>query len=277
MKIKHISSQKNESIKWLNKLQTKSRFRRSENLYVVEGFKQVLELDIQRIHTLAVESESVMESYVDRFVERHGDTGSDVRDMDVLVLGEKLFRSVSTDMNPQGILAVVSMNTSDLLSETIDGEGCYLALDGIQDPGNLGTMIRVSDAVGSKGIILNKSCVDPYNPKVVKSTMGSLEHIQLYLVDDLVEGLEFLHDAGIESYGAYLDHSRFHFDYTYPKGVCFVIGNEGNGISDAVIAIVKHRVKIPMPGQSESLNASIAASVLLYENLRQQLKGTALD
>lgn len=116
---------------------------------------------------------------------------------------------------------------------------------------------------------MNTTTVDSYNPKVVKSTAGSLEHIELYIVDNLVEALEFISSKGIVTYGAHLDDSKYHYDYEYKKGVCFVIGNEGNGISKEVINVVDYKVKIPMPGQSESLNAAIAAAILLYEARRQ--------
>lgn len=259
MSIKQINSNKNPLIKWVKKLQTKSRFRKEEGLYVVEGYKQFMELESQDIHTIIFSKEEDVASY-----------GLDAT-CDKVLVEPALFKELSTDPSPQGILAVVKVTGNDLFSDHIESEGLYLALDGIQDPGNLGTMIRVSDAVGATGVLLSKDTVDLYNPKVVKSTMGSMNHIKVYPVDDLVQALGHLKKHGISTFGAYLDDSTYHFDQSYVGGTCFVIGNEGNGISDKVIRACDKRVKIPMPGQSESLNASIAASVLLYEALRQRM------
>lgn len=257
MNLKKIDSKNNETIKWLKKLQTKSKLRRTEGLYIVEGYKQIRELKQNRIHTLVVSDKKDVQEF------------KTLETVDIIMVEKNIFKEISTDPTPQGVLAVVKMEQHDFYSAKLSPEGIYLAIDSIQDPGNMGTMVRLCDAVGAKGIIVNKTTVDLYNPKVVKSTMGSLEHINVYVVDDLVEGLDHLRKLGIKSYGAYLDDSKYHFDYEYSGGVCFVIGNEGKGLSDAVIEAVDFRIKIPMPGQAESLNASVAASVLVYEALRQ--------
>lgn len=256
MNLKKIDSKNNDTIKWLKKLQTKSKARREEKLYIVEGYKQIRELDEERIHTLVVSDKKDVQEFKNLAI-------------DIIMVEKKLFSEISTDTTPQGILAVVKMKQYDFYNENLEKDGIYLAIDSMQDPGNMGTIVRLCDAVGARGIIVNKTTVDLFNPKVVKSTMGSLEHIRVYVVDDLVEGLNHLRKLGIKSYGAYLDDSQFHYDYEYSGGVCFVIGNEGNGISEEVIKAVDFRVKIPMPGQAESLNASVAAAVLVYEAQRQ--------
>ena len=257
MNLKKIDSKNNETIKWLKKLQVKSKVRTSEGLYIVEGYKQIRELKEDRIHTLVVSDKKDVQEF--KILET----------VNIIMVDKKLFNEISTDPTPQGVLAVVKMQQHDFYQTDLSSQGIYLAIDSIQDPGNMGTMVRLCDAVGAKGIITNKTTVDLYNPKVVKSTMGSLEHINVYVVDDLVEALGHLKKLGIKSYGSYLDDSKFHFDYEYSGGVCFVIGNEGKGISEDIINAVDFKVKIPMPGQAESLNASVAASVLVYEALRQ--------
>ena len=257
---KRIDSPKNPLIKRIRKLQTKSKFRGEEKCYIVEGYKQVDELPLEKIQLIVLSKEEDMERY------------SHLADKAVFI-DEQLFREISTDQSPQGVLALVAMKQVSFYEHQVNPSGLYLALDGIQDPGNLGTMIRVADAVGATGIILGKDCVDLYNPKVVKSTKGALEHVDVFRVDDLAEALALLGEKGIVRYGAYLDDSRYHYDYDYSAGgTCFVIGNEGNGISEEVINVCDYKVKIPMPGSAESLNASIAASVLLYEALRQRMQ-----
>lgn len=256
--VKRIDSNKNHLVKWIKKLQTKSKLRREEGLYIVEGYKQVDELEASQIHTLVYTKESDVETY------------NSYNQCKQVLLPMSIFKEMSTDPSPQGILALVAMTRENFFDHEVSHDGLYLALDGIQDPGNLGTMIRVADAAGATGILLSKDTVDLYNPKVVKSTMGSMKHIKVYELESLVEGLIYLKDRGVRVYGAYLDDSKYHFANDYSGPTCFVIGNEGNGISDQIIEVCHERVKIPMPGKSESLNASIAASVLLYEAVRQR-------
>jgi len=257
MNLKKINSKNNETIKWLKKLQTKSKVRRTEGLYIVEGYKQIRELQEDRIHTLVVSDKKDVQEF--KLLET----------VNIIMVDKNIFNDVSTDITPQGVLAVVKMARHDFYETELSAEGIYLAIDSIQDPGNMGTIVRLCDAAGAKGIIVNKTTVDLYNPKVVKSTMGSLEHMNVYVVDDLVEGLNHLKKLGIKSYGSHLEDSKYHFDYDYTGGICFVIGNEGKGISKEILEAVDYKVKIPMPGQAESLNASVAASVLVYEALRQ--------
>jgi len=258
MSVKEINSKQNKTIKWIKKLQQKSKFRRDEGLYIVEGYKQIRELSKDRIHLIVFSKTEDLKVF------------SHLINESCFKVSREIFKEISREQTPQGIMALVYMNHHELRMADIKSQGIYLALDSIQDPGNLGTMIRVCDAVGADGLILNSLTVDLYNPKVVNSSMGSLEHIKCFLVDDMVETLSMLRDKGVVTYGAYLDDSKFHYDYDYRKGTCFVIGNEGNGISDEVIKAVSHKVKIPMPGHSESLNAAIASSVLLYEVVRQR-------
>ena len=259
MAIKEINSNKNPIIKWVKKLQIKPKYRRDEGCYVVEGYKQVDELSPDDIHTIVFSKAEDVKRF------------EHLKNVVKVLVDEKLFHELSTDMTPQGILAVVKMTVNDLFKTLLTEKGLYLALDGIQDPGNLGTMIRVADAAGVNGLLLSKTCVDLYNPKVIKSTMGSLKHIDIFVLDDLVDGLNYLKASHVRCYGAYLDESTFHFDMDYTGSTCFVVGNEGNGISERVIGCCDSHIKIPMPGQSESLNASIAASVLLYEAVRQRM------
>lgn len=257
MNLKKIESKNNETLKWIKKLQTKSKFRRLEGLYIVEGYKQVRELQEERIHTIIVSEQSDVQEF------KHFEK------VNIILVNKTIFQDISTDTTPQGILAVVHMKNSDFFNTILQKEGLYLALENIQDPGNMGTMIRLCDAVGAKGVIINGSSVDIYNPKVVKSTMGSLEHLPIYIVDDLVEAMKSLKQQNIQIYGAYLDDSTYHYAHSYTQGTCFVVGNEGNGLTDEILQVLDYRVKIPMPGKAESLNASIAASVLLYEAHRQ--------
>jgi len=258
MTIKEITSSSNDIIKLIKKLQTKSKARYEEKLYIVEGFKQIRELEQERIHFIVVAGKEKLQN-IDVAV-----------NTTVILVSDKIFLEISQDPSPQGILAVVKMKKYSFDESKLSSQGIYLLIDSLQDPGNLGTIIRVADAVGIDGIFMNMTTVDVYNPKVIKSTMGSLEHVELFLVDSLPELMKTMKDKGIRLFGAYLDESMEHFKADFKVGCGIVIGNEGQGISDEVIACVDQRIKIPMPGKSESLNASIATSVILYEVLRQR-------
>lgn len=261
MNIKTIESDKNKFVKWVLQLMTKAKERRNSNVYIVEGIRAIKELAPARIHTLVVTDIELVKKCFD----------SEVGNMDVVVMSMSILKKVSQDKTPQGILAIVKRIEPDDADKVLEQVGLYLALDNIQDPGNMGTMIRVCDAVGAKALFINKTSVDPYHPKVTKGSMGSIERVPIYVVDDLTKSIELMIRKNISVYGAYLDGSQNHFEYKYPESTCFVIGNEGNGISDTVIDACTSRVRIPMPGGSESLNAGVAASVLLYEALRQQI------
>lgn len=254
-RILRIDSNKNELIKWVARLQAKSKQRYEEKLFVVEGYRQVAEVDISSVHSIFALREEDLEPFVT--VPRYR-------------VSEEAMKSMSSEVTPQGILAVVKMPNLDFEGSSLREKGLYLMLENLQDPGNLGTILRVCDAVRIDAVIMNRTCVDVFNPKVVKASMGSVWHLQLMMVEDLESIIINMRKKNISVFGAYLSDSKEMYDLSYQEGTCFVIGNEGNGISDELIQLCDERVRIPMPGRSESLNASIAASVLLYEALRQR-------
>ena len=144
-----------------------------------------------------------------------------------------------------------------------------LALDGIQDPGNLGTILRTGEGAGINGIIMSRETVDIYNPKVTRSTMGSIFRVPFVYVDDLFEVIKMMKDRNITTYAAHLNGT----DYTresYTSGTAFLIGNEGNGLTDELTDNAQKKIKIPMCGRVESLNAAMASGLLVYEARRQR-------
>ena len=146
-----------------------------------------------------------------------------------------------------------------------------LLLDGIQDPGNLGTVIRTADACGADAVFLSKGSVDLYNPKVLRATMGSLFHVPVFQNIDLHALSEKMQAKQIPLYAAHLKGDRYPYALPLQDACAFLIGNEARGLSEDAAALCDAWVKIPMPGQAESLNASVAAGVLLYEVVRQRL------
>ena len=182
---------------------------------------------------------------------------------------KKLFNSITDVVNPQGILAVVEKGDSiDKIDYT---EEIILALDAIQDPGNLGTILRTADSANLKQIILSSDCADPYNPKVVRSTMGAIFRMNIITTDNLVKTLQMMKKHKFEVVATSLEAKESVYDVKYHKKV-IIIGNEAKGISKEIQNLADIKVKIPMLGKTESLNASVAASIMIYEYVREKLE-----
>jgi len=190
----------------------------------------------------------------------------------VNVLSDKLFDRASDTENPQGIIAVMKARYYKL-EDILRRDGFLVLLDAVQDPGNLGTIIRTADAAGADGVILSRGCVDLYNPKVLRATMGSVFHIPACSCDSSREAINMLKSKGFSVYGAHLSGTLSYFELDMKKSVALVIGNEANGICEDAASSADMLVKIPMYGRAESLNASVAAGLLMYEVVRQRKAG----
>lgn len=163
------------------------------------------------------------------------------------------------------------MQDWESLFEKRDGtEPFLIVLDHLQDPGNLGTILRTAEGAGATGVILTKDCADLYQPKTIRSTMGAIYRMPAVIVEDLKATLGKMKECGIHTYAAHLDDSRFYDEEDYTKATAFLIGNEGNGLPQEICTEAEHRIKIPMHGQVESLNAAMAAGILMYEVCRQR-------
>ena len=186
------------------------------------------------------------------------------------VVADSVFRAVSDTQTPQGVLAVVRMPHYTLDDVMRADRTHLLLLESVQDPGNLGTMMRTGEGAGITGVIMNRTTVDMFNPKTIRSTMGSIYRVPFVVADDFVATIQKLKQRGVSLYAAHLRGERQYdaFDYTGATG--FMIGNEGNGLSDEIAGLADSYIRIPMEGQVESLNAAISASLLMYECNRQR-------
>ncbi len=215
-----------------------------------------------------VPKDRLREAYLtEAFEERYKD---ELQSYDYEVISDNVCKHISDTKTPQGVTAVVEqrmLGLEELLA--LEENPLFVVLENLQDPGNLGTILRTAEGAGVTGIIMNKETVDPYNPKVIRSTMGTIFRVPFVIVEDLVPALNQLRDAGVASYAAHLKGSSF-YDEDYQKGTAFLIGNEGNGLSDQLSNLAQHKIKIPMKGKVESLNAAIASTVLVYEAQRQR-------
>lgn len=284
---KMITSTGNVQVRSLVQLKKKAKERRKQRLYVVEGVRMFREAPADRIESIYVSASFVSEPK----------NAELLRGKRYEVLADSVFHYVSDTQTPQGILCLMRMeghSLRDVLgvhdekyeagqnedfekseAEQNEGfkkdtDGVWLILENIQDPGNLGTMFRTAEAVGITGIIMDSTTVDIYNPKTIRSTMGSIYRVPFYITDDLPETLQEIKSRGVRIYAAHLKGSCCYDEQDYIGSTAFLIGNEGNGLTEEAVRLADFNIRIPMHGQVESLNAAMAAGILMYEAARQR-------
>ena len=275
-----ISSKDNKRIKYIRSLLEKGNIRKKNHQFVVEGIKLVDEaLEYGKVlevvcaeslynelisgdlsgNRLLAENDKNITSYVKK--------GSSL-----LVVSDTVFKSMSETKTPQGILAVVEMPDYRLLDKgfleqayTKNGKIKLLVLEDTADPGNLGTIMRTAEAAGVTGVIMGKGTVDIFNPKVVRSTMGSIFRLPFAYAEDLKETIQKLKTQGISFYATHLKGEKSYKDIKYSDSSAILVGNEARGLSDEVADLADTYVLIPMQGKVESLNAAVAAALMMYE------------
>ena len=275
-----ISSKDNKRIKYIRSLLEKGGIRKKNHSFVVEGIKLVDEaLEYGNVLDIIV-SESLYEEIVSGDLARNGllsDNGKHIIKQVKLgtlltVVSDTVFKSVSETITPQGILAVVEMPRhglleGDYLKKAYEkfGKIKLLVLEDTADPGNLGTIMRTAEAAGVTGVIMGKGTVDIFNPKVVRSTMGSIFRLPFSYVDDLKSVIIGLKRDGISFYATHLMGKESYRDISYSDKAGILIGNEARGLSDEIANLADTYVIIPMQGKVESLNAAVAAALMMYE------------
>lgn len=254
-----ITSTSNPQVKNLQQLLKKSKARNAQDVFVAEGMKMFQEAPKERIQKVYL-AKSLYE-----------EKGTDFLDgLESEVLSDQVFAAVSDTKTPQGILFVLRQYHYTL-EDILKREAPHLLLlEDMQDPGNLGTIMRTAEGAGVDGIILNRTAVDMYNPKVIRSTMGSVYRMPFLYAEELTEVLPVLKQNGIRTYAAHLGGKNCYDREDYRSGCAFFIGNEGNGLSRELSSKADVRIRIPMQGKLESLNAAVAASILMYEVYRQR-------
>jgi len=183
---------------------------------------------------------------------------------------DKTFIELTDTVTPQGILAVININDVKI-DDILRNNFFIVALDKIQDPGNMGTIIRTADAAGADGIVIGKGCVDIYNPKVVRSAMGSLFHIPIVHTDDLSKTLVELKQRGGKVVTTHLAAKKEYYNVDLKTSTVIVMGSEADGVSQKILAVSNELIKIPMPGQAESLNVAVAHGIIAFEAVRQRV------
>jgi len=275
-----ISSKDNKKIKYIRSLLEKGSIRKKNRSFVVEGIKLVDEaLEYGNVLEIVI-SESLYGEIIsgdltgntllsdnDKYITKHVRLGNSLA-----VVSDAVFKSVSETITPQGILAVAEVPKhglleGDYLKKAFEKTGKIklLILEDTADPGNLGTIMRTAEAAGVTGVIMGKGTVDIFNPKVVRSTMGSIFRLPFIYVDDLKSVIMGLKKDGISFYATHLKGKESYRDISYSNKAGILIGNEARGLSDEIANLADTYVIIPMQGRVESLNAAVAAALMMYE------------
>ena len=253
-----ITSTSNEQIKKLIQLKEKSKVRKTTGTFTVEVKKMFVEIP----------AEDLVSVYVsETFLKENGEL---VKEKKYQIVSDQVFKKISDTVTPQGIVAVVkqkSYSIDYIIEKRNKEKSCIVVLDRLQDPGNMGTIVRTGEAAGISGIIMSKDSADIYNPKVIRSTMGSIFRVPFAIVDDLAAAVDTLKDNGITTYAAHLK-GEFYNSGSLTKDCALLIGNEARGLSEEISAKADKLIKIPMHGKVESLNAAVATAILMYEAAR---------
>ncbi len=252
-----ITSINNPTIKHIKALSSKKE-RQKTGEYIVEGIKQVNEaITSKKEIKMIVVSEDFDISLLFDF------------SCEIYSVPPFVFEKVCDTKTPQGVLAVLKQEKNEDLK--LKERGLYLYCDGISDPGNMGTLIRTADAAGFDGVMLSKTCVDIYSPKVVRSSMGSFFRMNIYQ-DITVTDLIGFKNEGVNLYGGALTKkTKDYREADYNNTSIIIVGNEANGISDEVLSLCIP-VKIPIYGGAESLNVGVAAGILMYQAKNSRIK-----
>lgn len=258
-----ITSKDNELIKHIRKLKDK-KYRDESNEYVVEGVKLVEEAvkENAKIKQIIVCEDTT------RTYEIPTHIMLEIAKYECISVSDKIFNIITQVTNPQGIMAIIEKNAQNAKIDYT--QDIIVVLDDVQDPGNLGTILRTVDSIGLNQIIVSKGTADAFNSKVVRSTMGAIFRIKIIEVENLAQAIKEMRKHHFKLMVTSLQTKNSIYDIDFYKKI-IVIGNEANGVSKKIQDMADEKAKIPMLGRTESLNASVAAGVVMYEYVRQKL------
>lgn len=258
-----ISSKDNELVKHIKKLKDK-KYRDESNEYIVEGVKLIEEAvkENAKIKKIIICDETT------RTYEIPTNVMLEIAKYECIYVTDKIFSSITQVTNPQGIMAIIEKETKNQLIDY--SQDIIVALDDVQDPGNLGTILRTVDSIGLSQIIVSKETADAFNSKVVRSTMGAIFRIKIIETENLKQTIKEIKKHHFKLMVTSLQTENSIYDIDFNKKI-IVIGNESNGVSKEIQDIADEKAKIPMLGRTESLNASVAAGIVMYEYVRQKI------
>ncbi|MCL2051442.1 MAG: RNA methyltransferase [Lachnospiraceae bacterium] len=259
-----ITSITNPRIKRVIKLQKQAKARALEQAFVIEGIKLFREAPQDLIKEIYL-----TQDFGAKYLNEPNHLKEKLLSSSYEIVSDICFERMAQTKTPQGIICLLSQldwRFSVLPCEDL----LYLILEDLSDPGNLGTMFRTAEAAGVTAIILNGGCADVYNPKTVRSTMGSIFRVPFTYAEDLGQVIAELKNQDIKIYATSLENAESYDKCDYRAGTAFIIGNEAHGLCPTTKALATQSVTVPMLGEVESLNAATAASALLFEAARQR-------
>lgn len=259
-----ITSSSNPRVKQVIQWQTKAKERRNANIFLIEGTKLFEEVPAENVQEVYVAEGALNKLIEQSFLQEK------LQNIGFEVVSDEIFSKMSDTQTPQGVLCVVRRPSYDIEQILAENAPLLMILENLQDPGNLGTIVRTGEGAGITGVIMSKQTVDIYNPKTIRATMGSIFRVPILYVEDLKATIQLLHERGIHTYAAHLEGERYYDSFSFCEGTAFLIGNEGNGLTREIADTAESYIKIPMEGKVESLNAAIASSLLMYEAHRQR-------
>ena len=275
-----ITSSANPRVKQIVQWQTKAKERRKDGIFLAEGIKMFEEAPLDRIVEVYVSKDVEMQLFGKETTESGAgnvpgrearpDLAAKLQQVGYEVVTPEIFAKMSDTQTPQGILTVLKRQEHTLEELLAQPNPCFVLLENLQDPGNLGTIIRTGEGAGITGVIMSAGTVDIYNPKTIRATMGSVYRVPFLYADDLAEVMDKLHEKGVHTYAAHLKGEVFYDSFSFKEPTAFLIGNEGNGLTKKLADKAESYLKIPMEGQVESLNAAVATALLMYETHRQR-------
>lgn len=259
-----ITSRKNEIIKKAAHLLSSTSFRREQNAFLAEGARLCADaadsgLSIQSVFY----TEKAAQKY-SAYLERILPVASQA-----FLISDSVSELLSDTKSPQGVFCVLERPTVPKTAAAMDGQGCYIGLENLQDPSNLGAVLRTAEALGISGVLLLGDCCDPYGPKALRAAMGAVFRLPLFFEPEFSACASVLQEKGLFTAAAVPDPAAQDITRTtFPKGTVLLIGNEGAGLTPQTIAACNQRVTIPMLGRAESLNAASSAAILMWEMMR---------
>lgn len=264
-----ITSTSNQKVKQIVQWQTKAKARRQDGIFLAEGLKMYEEAPAGLIREVYL-TDALLQRLIRRREQSDIYIEEKLKKTGYELVSEEVFTRISDTQSPQGILTVMDQQTYEL-KQLLEVESPLLVLlEDLQDPGNLGTILRTGEGAGITGVIMSKNTVDIYNPKTIRSTMGSIYRVPFFYTESMEETVRSLQRKEIRVYAAHLQGQAYYSSFSFTGGTAFLIGNEGNGLRRETADLADSYLKIPMEGQVESLNAAIAASLLVYEAHRQR-------
>ena len=255
-----ITSVNNGQVKNIIQLNKKTKARREQGLFVAEGRKMFGEAP----------SDWIEKVYVSETLTSDPALMEQVEKLSYDIVADSVFRQMSDTQTPQGILTVLR-RPSYTLEDILGGKNpLVMVLEDLQDPGNAGTILRTGEGAGVSGVLLTRTCVDITNPKVIRSTMGSVYRMPFLYVESVVSLTQELKKHNIRTFAAHLKGRNSYDQESYTGGTAFLIGNEGKGLTEEAANSADCLIRIPMCGKVESLNAAMASGILMYEAARQR-------